>query len=122
MNKQLSLALLIACAMAFTSSSAIADSGAGKKLFKKKCGTCHKFDKHALGPNLKGVIGRKAGSTDYKKYKGLKGADFVWNEENLSEWIKDPKKFIGKKTAMAGRIKKEADRVAIIEYLKSKSD
>ena len=119
MKKHLFLSVIVASATALFSSSAMADAAAGQKLFKKKCAMCHKLDKNAIGPKLKGILGRKAGSTDYKKYKALKGADFVWDEDNLSDWIKDPKKFIGKKTSMAGKIKKEKDRDAIIAYLKT---
>lgn len=99
--------------------AARADTGEGAKLFKKKCGSCHRLDKNVVGPKLKGVIGRKAGSTDFAKYKALKGADFVWDEENLSAWIADPKKFIGKPTAMVGKVRSAEDRKAIIEYLKA---
>ena len=119
MKRKLFLSVIVASATALFSSGAMADSKDGAKLFKKKCGACHKLGKHAMGPNLSGIIGRKAGSTDYKKYKGLKGADFVWDEDNLSDWIKNPKKFLGKKTSMAGKIKKEDDREKIIDYLKS---
>lgn len=122
MKSKLTLCLTVAFAVALSSSAAVADSAAGKKLFKKKCGACHKMEKHAIGPMLKGVIGRKAGSTDFKKYKALKGADFVWDEKSIDGWLTNPKKFIGKKTSMASKLKKPKDRAAIIDYLKSESD
>lgn len=120
MNTTKILALSLASAIAATSSAAIAgDDGAA--LFKKKCSTCHTMEagKHKTGPSLAGVIGRHAGGTDFTKYKALKGADFTWNEANLAEWIEDPKKFIGKATAMTVKVKKEDERAAIIEYLKA---
>lgn len=118
MNKHLILPLLAAFAATVAVSPALADAD-GAKLFKRKCASCHDFDKHKTGPMLKGVFGRKAGSTDFPKYRALKGADFVWDETNMSEWIANPKKFIGKATSMAGKIKKEKDRDAIIEFLKA---
>jgi len=119
MNTTKILALGVAAAIAVSSGSAMA-AGKGAKLFKKKCGTCHtvKPGKHKIGPSLAGVIGRKAGSTDFKKYKALKGADFTWDEENISKWIANPKKFIGKPTAMTVKVKKEKERKEIIEFLK----
>lgn len=120
MNITKILALSIAAAIAVSSGSAMA-SDDGAKVFKKRCGTCHSVEagKHMTGPSLAGVIGRKAGSTDFTKYKALKDADFTWDEANLSKWIEDPKAFIGKATAMTAKIKKEDEREAIIEYLKA---
>jgi len=116
----LSLALFAAFAATVASPSAMAAPD-GAKLFKRKCASCHDFEKHNTGPNLKGVFGRKAGSTDFPKYRALKGADFEWDEEKISDWIKDPKKFMGKPTSMAGKMKKEKDRKAVIEFLKEAS-
>ncbi len=112
----------LAMAIATTSGMASADADGGK-LFKKKCGVCHKMDKDAIGPALKGVVGRKAGSTGFKKFKALKGASFTWDEATLDAWITNQKDFlkskgIDKKTAMSVKIKKAEDREEIIEYLK----
>lgn len=108
-------ATLITIALA---SPTLADAD-GVKLFKKKCGVCHSVEqgKHKIGPSLYGVVGRQAGITDFKKYKALKNSDVVWTEENIDAWITNPKKFIGKSTAMSVKVKKEKDRKAIIKYL-----
>lgn len=114
-----------AVAFAFTAGVAMADEG--EDLFKKKCGACHALDADKTGPHLGGVMGRKAGSTEFKKYKAFKGgADFDWTPELMDEWITDQKKFlknhadkgVGKKTGMMVKIKKADERAAIIEYLK----
>lgn len=117
------LAFSLAAALVGASGSAMADVD-GKKLFQKKCGNCHSMDAgtHKIGPSLNKVIGRKAGSTDYPNYKALKGATFTWDVENMGAWITDPKKFIGRSTAMTVKIKKAEDRAAIIGYLTSADD
>ena len=119
MNTTKILALGVAAAIAVSSGSAMAKSK-GEKLFKKKCGTCHTLEegKHKVGPSLAGVMGRKAGSTDFGKYKALKGADFAWDEDSIDKWIENPKKFIGKPTAMTVKVKREKERDAIIDFLK----
>lgn len=102
----------------------------GKKAFAKRCKSCHdiNFEKHRTGPNLAGIMGRKAGTTDFKKYKALKDVDFVWDDANMDGWIADSKKFqkankgmfAKKNTTMSVKVKKAEERAAIIEYLKTK--
>jgi len=95
-------------------------NGSPQNLFNKKCGTCHSLKPgvHKIGPSLNGVFGRKAGSTDFPKYKALKDADFVWDEEKLDAWITDPKKYIGKPTAMTVKVKKEDERKILLKFIK----
>ena len=116
-KNMLALSTLLMAAM--VSGPALAD-GDGAKVFKKKCKVCHTTEagKHKMGPSLAGIVGMKAGSTSFAKYKGLKGSDVVWTEENLDKFLANPKKFVGAKT-MALKLKKEDDRAAVIAYLKT---
>ncbi len=94
----------------------------GEKVFKK-CKSCHNFKKNGVGPNLSGIVNRKAGSLKFRYSKAMKSKateGLVWTEENLDKFLKKPRTFI-KKTRMAfGGLKKDKDRKAIIEYLKGK--
>lgn len=103
-----------------------ADVAAGEKVFKTRCMTCHTAEsgKHKVGPSLYGVVGREAGSTDFKRYVGLKGVDFVWNEENIYTYLADPNKFIrentdNKRSGMAFKLADSEDRKDVIAYLKT---
>lgn len=102
----------------------------GEKAFKKnRCASCHKVTgKHAVGPSLKGVIGRKAGTAEgFKRYsKNMKAAGekgLVWTEENIDKFITNPKAFLktitgSKKTKMGfAGLKKADQRKLVIGYL-----
>tara|TARA_B100001245_G_scaffold105150_1_gene76598 strand:+ start:326 stop:715 length:390 start_codon:yes stop_codon:yes gene_type:complete len=101
------------------------DAVRGKKVFNK-CKACHsiKAGKHKIGPSLAGVIGRKAGTAKgFKRYKGLKGADWTWDEATLDEYLTNPKLFVKsrnkRKSAMILKLKKKRDRDNVIAYLKT---
>ena len=127
MRKEKFIAVALAATMALASGSAMAagDAAKGAKVFKK-CKACHtaqKGGKHKVGPNLFGVVGSKAGSTSYKRYKGMKGADWTWDEKLLSEYLTNPKKFTkgrtGKASSMTFKLKKKSQQADVIAYLKS---
>ena len=120
-----SFGLIISAVLFAGSPAAAGDADKGKKVFKK-CKACHTITvgKHKIGPSLAGVVGRKAGSAvGYKKYKGMKNADWTWDEAALMVYLESPKKFVKskgrKKTSMAFRLKKKADRENVIEFLKT---
>lgn len=123
-NKAL-IVFAIAAAVAGTGGSAMAaDAAAGEEVFKKRCASCHDLEKAKTGPALGGIVGRKAGSTDFKRYKGLVDVDFDWTTELLNEYIADPKEFIkthtsNKRTSMTYKLKDEQERADVIEYLKT---
>lgn len=69
------------------------DIEAGASLFKQ-CGACHKIGPGAakfVGPQLNGLDGRKAGSTDYAYSDAMKNSGITWNEATFKEYIKAPK-------------------------------
>jgi cytochrome c len=69
------------------------DVDAGAQLFKQ-CGACHKIGPGAakfVGPELNGLDGRKAGSTDYNYSDAMKSSEITWNEASFKEYIKAPK-------------------------------
>jgi cytochrome c2 len=72
-----------------------ADVENGKTLFEQRCGICHSITKEGgpvLGPNMVGLIGRKAGSdANFPTYTpALKAYGVKWNAKTLSEFLENP--------------------------------
>ena len=105
------------------------DATKGKAAFAK-CGICHQVGpgaKTLVGPELNGIVGRKAASVaDYASLyspgmKKLGDSGFVWTEENIDKWIADPKAMIPDSPmalAFPG-IPDAGERADIIAYLKT---
>ena len=105
---------------------AAGDAAAGEQVFKKVCTTCHSNEAgvNKTGPSLFGVVGRKAGSSDFPRYKGLVGADFSWDAALLDQYLQDPKAFVtshtqNKTTAMTYALKDQKQRADVIAYMET---
>ena len=128
MRKPVYRSLLASAALFVGSASANAagDAAAGEQVFKKVCTTCHSNEPgvNKTGPSLFGVYGRKAGSSDFPRYKGMVGADFTWDSALLDEYLADPKAFVlahtqNKTTAMTYSLKDAQQRADVIAYLQT---
>ncbi len=105
----------------FASSAFAADANHGKEIFLA-CSACHTEKADALGPSLKGVVGRKAGSLqDFRYSPAMKRSNITWTEANLSEYLSDPQaKVKGNRMPFSGLPNKNdiADVVAYLVTLK----
>jgi cytochrome c len=129
MRMVFSLAIAGLTVTALTSSAlAEGDAAKGKAAFAK-CGICHQIGEGAktlVGPELNGIVGRKAASVEeyaslYSAGMKKLGADgWVWTEENIDKWISDPKAMIPDSPmalAFPG-VPDAGERADIIAYLK----
>jgi cytochrome c len=75
----------------FLSAPALAaDESRGKELFTA-CLACHTERPDALGPSLKGVVGRKAGSLeDFRYSNAILRSGIIWDNANLRDYLRDP--------------------------------
>lgn len=100
---------------------AVADVGAGEKVFSK-CKACHKLDgTDGTGPHLNGVVDRaKASIAGYAYSDTLKAmSGDVWSHDNLNGFLTNPKTYApGTKMSFAGLPKAE-DRANVVAYLAS---
>ena len=120
-----SMRLLALTAVLVTPAVFAADKGdveAGKTAFTSKCGICHANTKEPggpiMGPNLVGVVGRKAGSEkDFPMYTpALKAYAAKWTDKTLDEFLKDPAgKVAG--TMMPMPVPDDKERADVIAYL-----
>jgi cytochrome c len=124
MNANKILAALAAvAAVSFGAGSAVAqDAAAGERVFNK-CKACHTIEEGGpprVGPNLYGIYGATAGSNEafQARYSpNLKAADFTWNEETLTPYLKNPKDVI-EGSRMTFQLRNDQEIADVIAYLK----
>lgn len=93
----------------------------GEQAFRSKCQACHSVAADgkpgAIAPNLRGVVGRKAGASAFKNYSpALKKYNVVWNAKTLDAFLAAPATVVPgtRMVPVAGDAKQ---RAAIIAYL-----
>jgi len=109
MKLLLSAALLLSFAIPATAQ----DAARGEKEFNK-CKSCHSITTPEgetivrggkTGPDLHGVIGRTAGSTDFRygaSMKSLADKGVVWSEDELVVFLSNPKEWLVTQTGDSG--------------------
>ena len=113
---------LMAPSLAATASAG--NVASGKALFSR-CAACHTADKggpNGLGPNLYGVVGRKAASKkDFSYSAAMKKSGIVWSNRKLDAYIAHPADVVpGNRMAFAGvpDAKQRSDLIAWLDTLK----
>jgi len=103
---------------------AAGDAAKGKVTFQR-CAICHRAEKdggNGLGPNLFGVVGRKAGTVENFAYSSaMKNSGITWTPEKLTAYIEHPASVVpGNRMAFAGigNAEQRADVVAYLATLK----
>jgi cytochrome c len=99
------------------SAAGAADIEHGKQVFQT-CAACHTDKPDALGPNLVGVLGRKAGSRDDFRYSNaMQRAGFTWDAANLKQYLADPQaKVKGNRMPFSG-LANSKDRDDVVAYI-----
>ena len=115
------IVMSVATAVCLVNAASAQDRAEGEKVFAT-CKACHQIGegaKNAIGPELNGVVGRKAGSVAGYSYSDAnKNSGITWDESNLAEYLKDPRvKVPGTKMVFAG-IKDEKKVQDLIAFLK----
>ena len=116
------LAALVAGCSSGEGNEASRTAQSGASLFNR-CAACHNLKPggaHGLGPNLNGVVGRKAGSAEGFRYSpAMAASGLVWDEATLDRFLASPSKTVpGTKMSFAGLSRPE-QRKAVIDYLRA---
>ena len=119
--RRLTLFALSFALAASGASCAFADAAAGKALFNMQCAMCHSVGKGAastVGPNLYGVVGRKAGSLAGFSYSpAMKAVGYAWTKDKIAAYLKAPATVIpGNRMPFAG-LKGGQKAEDVAEYL-----
>ncbi len=109
--------ILALSASAAAAAPASGDAAKGEGLFKARCAACHQIGANAVGPDLKGVVGRKAGTAPGFGYTpALKRLGGLWTPAALEVFLRDPSaKAPG--TAMPISVQEPEARADLIAYL-----
>ncbi len=98
------------------------DPAKGKALFAR-CAMCHTVTKggpNRIGPNLHGIMGKKAAAIQGFFYSGaLKKSGIVWSDEKMALWIAKPGLMVpGNRMAFAG-IRNPQQVRDLVAYMKT---
>ncbi|MDB5673636.1 MAG: cytochrome [Sphingomonas bacterium] len=95
------------------------DAAKGEATFVQ-CKICHQLDRNGIGPQLHGVVGRKAGTVPAFNYSDTdKNSGITWTPEKLFQFLEKPQRVMpGTRMTFAG-VSDAQTRADIIAYLKA---
>jgi cytochrome c len=107
-----------------TTAAAVASADTAPASYNQ-CAVCHKVEKdggNGLGPNLHGIVGKKAAQVAGFSYSpAMKASGLTWDEATLDKFIESPRAVVsGTKMSYVG-LKDAAKRQEIIAWLKKNS-
>ena len=104
--KSVIVSVLLVAASLFATAACAGDAAKGQAVYQR-CAICHRADKgggNGLGPNLFGIVGRKAGTVAGFGYSAaMKSSGITWSADKLAAYIAHPAAVVpGNRMAFAG--------------------
>jgi cytochrome c len=125
MNNCISKSACLALALAGIVGIAAADedqASAGRQVFEQRCRNCHGGTAPAdypIGPSLRGIVGRRAGSTQGGMHsRPVMDSGLVWDRAALRRFLSNPDREIPG-TLMAARVTDPAELERLLDYLET---
>ena len=105
-------------------SRAEGDAAKGKAVFERQCAICHTVEKgggNRYGPNLFGMVGRKAGTVPGFAYSNAfkTRANWEWTEDAIGGWAMFPSTMVPGTAMGIFQGIAERDRDDLVAYLAS---
>lgn len=100
LRTSLTLAIAVTAAVSrLNAADAAGDAGKGGAVFIRQCALCHtiaKGEPNRFGPNLFGIVDRKAGIAPGYKYSSafLEMANWTWSPDGIASFVAAPEKTI----------------------------
>src|SRR5690554_1017414 len=105
-----------------------ADPQDGQNIFRR-CAACHTYEEggpNRVGPNLWGVVGGPVAHLDNFNYsdaaQAMHDEGVTWTYENLIAFIENPRSFMPGTRMVFPGLPNEADRAALIAFLREQSN
>jgi cytochrome c len=118
---------LLALAGQARAQEASGDPAAGQRVFNQ-CRACHVIEnngRNGVGPNLHGVVGRRAASIQNFRYsanmRSLGEQGHVWTDDNLRAYLRNPKDVAPQGIMSFPGLRNEQQINDVIAYLRSQS-
>jgi len=103
------------------------DPAAGQRVFNQ-CRACHVIEnngRNGVGPNLHGIVGRRAASIENFRYsqnmRTLGEQNHTWTEANLRAYLRNPKDVAPQGTMAFPGLRNDQQLNDVIAYLKTQS-
>ena len=117
----------VAVAGSASAQDAAGDPAAGQRVFNQ-CRACHVIEnngRNGVGPNLHGVVGRRAASIDGFRYSAnmrtLGEQGHVWTLDNLRAYLRNPKDVVPQGTMSFPGLRNDQQLNDILAYLRTQS-
>lgn len=124
MLKPLLASVILLCAASAAAQDAGGDAAAGQRVFNQ-CRTCHTIDaggRAGVGPNLHGVIGRRAAAIEGFRYspsmRQRAEGGLTWTEDNLRAYLRNPKEVVPAGTMSFPGLRNDQQLNDLIAYLR----